>query len=113
MDELEDKMPRNLVGAGEDDALKAMAEREGICEEEWRAENLPASTLELRLYVAAGLSAGSIPTSGKSGYISLSTLTAADVAELHAITHPFTGILIKSSTLAIVSSLTSSVVFVP
>ena len=49
-EEFEDQMPRNLVGSanGKEDELAARAEEEGISEEEWRAQNLPASKLEFR-----------------------------------------------------------------
>lgn len=41
-------IPYNKVGTGDADDLQGAAEREGISEEEWRAQNLPASKLEFR-----------------------------------------------------------------
>ncbi len=49
-DTFEDAMPRNLVGGGNVDGnrLEEAAKEEGISEEEWRAQNLPATKLVFR-----------------------------------------------------------------
>lgn len=43
-----EKMPFNKVGTGAEQDARAAAEREGISEEEWRAQNLPAEKLVFR-----------------------------------------------------------------
>lgn len=48
MSEYSEKMPFNKVGTDAGQDARAAAEREGISEEEWRAQNLPTEKLEFR-----------------------------------------------------------------
>ena len=43
-----DTIPYNKVGNAKPESMADIAENEGISEEEWRAQNLPASKLEFR-----------------------------------------------------------------
>lgn len=44
----EEAIPFNKIGSEAPETVADLAERAGISEEEWRAQNLPASTLEFR-----------------------------------------------------------------